>query len=941
MTPGLMAQVPSRIESAITSARRAVLAGSLRPLARSQFDAGAMPPSTPLHGISMTFSLSPAQQADLDSLLADQQNPASPFYHQWLTPAQFGARFGMSSADLAKVEAWLQQEGFHVDSVAPSRNRIRFSGTAAQVAAAFAAPMRYYQINGVRHFAPASALSLPAALAPAVAGIGNLDDFRPRPRFTRIPAGSNPHFTSSVSGNVFFAPGDIATAYDLGPLYSAGDNGAGQSIAIVGQSAIALSDIEAFQSAAGLTVKDPLLILVPGTGDSTVYSSDEAESDLDVEWAGATAPGATIDFVYVGSDQNYGEFDALTFAVHNDLAPIISTSYGNCEAAESSLISTYEGVLKQAAAQGQTVTASGSDEGSTDCSGVTGLTTTQQEALAVDYPASSAYVSGIGGTEVPAADLTTGTGTGNWQAASGQDVLTSALKYIPETAWNDDSATNGISAGGGGASSIFAKPTWQANVPGIPADSKRDVPDIALYASPSSPGYLYCTSDPTVWSTNSNPPQAASCDSGFRDSSSSDLTVAGGTSFGAPIFAGMVAILNQAAGYTNGQGLVNPTLYSLAGKSATYSAAFHDVTTGNNNCTAGAADCGTPPAGGFSAGVGYDLVTGLGSVDLHQLALAWPLNTNPTLIATTTAVSASSTTPAVNASVTFTITVASVGGGATPTGSVKLLVDGAPSTSSPLTLTANGTAVFATSFATTGAHQVLAFYQADAGHAASTGVITINVPLVSSGTGSFTLAATPVTVASGASANSTITVTPAGGYTGTVLLSVSTSNASALANLCYQFASTTNNGTGDVAVGGTTAVTTQLTLDANAADCSAGALRGGSGKRAFRALQPIRSSGVSGGRGLGLLSALAALASLALMCIFCGGFRRYRVWAGLIVLVAVGLASTACGGGGNNNGNNPGAPSNPAAGNYTITVTGADSVTPTITASTTFTFVIQ
>ncbi|MGH9485122.1 MAG: S53 family peptidase, partial [Terriglobales bacterium] len=669
----LGAQTPRpqpRILSAINNLRRLTLPGSLRPQARAEFDAGAMPASTRLQGISLHFNLSEAQQADLSSLLTAQQNPASPRYHQWLTPDQFAARFGMASADLAKVESWLQQQGFTIDSVARSRTRLRFSGTAAQVEIAFAAPMHYFRIAGVRHFAPAAALSLPAAIEPTVLAVGNLDDFRPQPRLIpRSRLAPIPHFTSSQTGDVFLAPGDIATAYDLLPLYAAGDNGAGQAIAVTGQSAIALSDIEHFQEAAGLPVKDPSLILVPNSGPATVYSSDEVESDLDLEWAGAIAPGASLDFIYVGSDQNLSAFDAVSFAVNQDLAPIITTSYGLCEAAQSAQIASFESTLEQAATQGQTVIAASSDDGSTDCSGVSGMTSAQQEAPAVDFPASSPYVTGIGGTEIPRADLVTG--TGYWQASSGSDVISSARQYLPETAWNDDSSAAGLSASGGGASTVFAKPAWQTGVSGIPPDGLRDVPDLALYASSTSPGYLLCTSDTSAWGKG----QQSSCTSGFRDSATGNLTVAGGTSFGAPIFAGMVAILNQEAGYTTGQGTINPELYSLAATSSTYAAAFHDVTSGNNNCTAGPSYCSS--TAGFSAGAGYDQVTGLGSVDLHQLALAWPANTGVALVPTTTAVAASSATPNVNSSVTFTITVSSSSGGSAPTGTVKLSRDGA------------------------------------------------------------------------------------------------------------------------------------------------------------------------------------------------------------------------------------------------------------------------
>ena len=927
----------SRIQAAISNAQRIVLRGSRPVRARARFDVGPMPASTRLRGITLVFNRSAAQQADLTALLAAQQNPASPLYHQWLTPAQFGARFGMSTADLAKVEAWLRQQGFAIERIAPSRDRIRFSGTVAQVEAAFAAPMHYFQSGRVRHFAPAADLSLPAAIAPTVLAIRNLDDFRPRPHLSRPrPFRANPHFTSSISGSVFFAPGDIATAYDVASLYSKSFNGAGQAIAVVGQSAVNLADIEAFQNAAGLPVKDPSLILVPNSGVSTVFSTDEAESDVDLEWAGAVARDANIDFVYVGGNTNLSVFDALTYAVSQDIAPIISMSYGNCEAAEASGIPALESTLQQAAAQGQSVVVAAGDFGSTDCSGDTNLTTAQQQSLAVDYPSSSEYATGVGGTEISSADMATG--TGYWQpATSGSDVLTSALKYIPEIAWNDDTPPSGsnpgvLSAGGGGASTLYSsKPAWQTGVPGIPADNERDVPDLALYASPSFPGYLYCSSDTSVWQSN----QQASCNNGFRDAATNDLTVAGGASFAAPIFAGMVAILNQEAGYTAGQGLVNPTLYSLAAKASTYAAAFHDVTTGNNDCNAGSALCGSTT--GFAAGVGYDQATGLGSVDLGQLALAWPVNPGPALVATTTTVTASNASPAMNANVTFTITVAPVSGASVPTGAVSLTLDG--NALPAMTLAANGTAVYTTSFATAGAHQLLVAYSGDTAFARSTGVATVNAALVSSGKGSFTMSATNLTIASGGSGNSTITITPSGGYSGTVLLGFTTSNPTALAHLCSSFAAVNASGQGAVAVSGTAPITTTLTLDGNANDCNTAALSPGAAPR---------STPAPGGGPLPLY-ALAALATLLLLGFFAArrsaglgpapvnaGSRRYRRWFALAALAAAALAAAGCGGG-----TTPLIVANPPAGVYTITVTGADSTTSTITASTSFTFTIQ
>ncbi len=815
--------VAPRISSEIASSELSTLKGSLHPLAQAQFDAGRVPATTKLNGISMVFNRSAAQQADLEALIAAQQNPSSPLFHQWLNPDQFAARFGMAQSDLDKVESWLQQQGFSIDSVARSRNLIRFSGTVRQVEQAFSTEMHYYKAEGVQHFAPSTELQVPSAIAPVVLAIRNLDDFRPKSQVVlNKNVRAKPSFTSSLSTSVFFAPGDIKTVYDINPLINSGNNGTGQSIAVVGQSAIDPTDIANFQNAAILTVKAPTLVLVPGTGTSTPFSGDELESDLDLEWSGAIAPGADISYVYTGSNTNFGAFDSIQYAIDEKIGNIISVSYGDCETdLGSANAASLDSIIQQAATQGQTVISSSGDNGSTGCSGYTNLTTTQQEALAVDYPASSAWVTGMGGTAISQANAAYLTqGDGYWLAQSSSDIVNSALQYIPEVAWNDDAANCGqtdcLSASGGGASAFFTKPAWQTGVTGIPADGKRDVPDIALYSSPYYPGYLYCSSDSSSWSSG----QAASCNSGFRDSSSELLTVAGGTSFAAPIFSGMLAIINQKAGYTTGQGLINRELYKLAANSTKYASAFHDITSGNNDCTAGSAFCSS--TAGFSAGVGYDQVTGLGSVDLNNLATAWPANTGSTaaLVSTTTTVSASNTAPASGASVTFTITVAADSGSTVPTGTVTLQIDGGGSssygtgTTTTASLSANGTATYITSFSTVGAHQVIAQYPGNATFAASVGVASATIAGTSSGSGSFKVGASPatLTVTRGSSGTETITVTPAGGYTGTVLLTFNTSNNSALTNLCYNFTNITSSGYGPVTITGTAAVTTQFTL---------------------------------------------------------------------------------------------------------------------------------
>ncbi|HEX4154144.1 MAG TPA: S53 family peptidase [Acidobacteriaceae bacterium] len=645
-----------RITSAIDSSARAPLAGSQPPRVRRATDLGAIDASTRFPSMTLVFTRSAAQQTALDNLIAAQQNPASPQFHQWLTPAQFGARFGMADVDIAKVEAWLQSQGFSVDAVSPSRDRITFSGTASSVAQAFGAPIHRYQLGAKTHIAPSADLTLPAALSGVVAGITGVSDFRPHAQVIRHNGAVRPSLTSSQTGNFFLTPLDIATIYDIKPAYSSGYNGSGQSIAVVGQSAVVTTDVTNFQTALGQAAKAPTIVLMPGSGASTVYSEDESESDLDLEYTSTIAPGATIYFVYTGDSSTLGAFDALVYAVQQDIAPIINISYGECEPdLGQSGYAEYEPSLQQAAAQGQTIVSAAGDSGSADCDG-DGGSGASQTALAVDFPSSSQYVTGVGGTEFPIADVTAGDNI-YFQAASGSDVLSSALSYIPEQVWNDDTLAGELSSGGGGVSIFTSLPSWQTGVPGIPSGSFRFVPDIALDASPNDAPYLYCSSDITAWASG----QLASCTSGLRDSSSQDFTIAGGTSFAAPIFAGMVAILNQARGYT-AQGVVNPELYTLASNSTLYASAFHDITSGSNACNLGIFNCGGVNSTQFAAAVGYDEASGLGSVDFYNLLTAWPNAGNTTATAPRFTLAATAATVTAGNSTTSTVTVTPANG---------------------------------------------------------------------------------------------------------------------------------------------------------------------------------------------------------------------------------------------------------------------------------------
>lgn len=925
-TISLLAQKPqSRIAGEITS-ERVVIPKSQPPLAKFAVDKGSLAPQTQLGSMSLVFSRSAAQEADLQALIAAQQNPASPQYHVWLTPDQFAARFGMSDSDIAKAETWLEQQGFTIEGVARSKNRITFSGTAAQAEAAFGVQLHNYQIDGATRFAPTSDISLPAALSPVIQGVTNLSNFRPHSHM-RVKQGQvvpTVNFTSGQTGNHYLTPGDIETIYDIKAAQSAGFNGAGQSIAIMGQSAVTLSDIENFQSAAGLTKKDPTLVLVPNTGTSTVYTGDESESDLDLEYSGAIAPGATIYFVYSGNGNGASVNDAIAYAVDNNIAPIISTSYGACETEYSATsYATENGVFEQAATQGQTVIAAAGDDGSTDCYGTTGLSTAQQQALAVDFPASSQYVTAMGGTEFSAANVANG--SSYWSASTGSDVISSAQSYIPEQVWNDDSSTIGISAGGGGASVLnTTRPSWQIGVPGIPSGTTRVLPDISLDASPNNAGYLYCSSDSDTNITGS-------CSNGFRDSTNTNLTVAGGTSFTVPIFAGMVAMINQATGQT-AQGVVNPTLYALAANSTTYASAFHDITTGNNACLAGSAYCTSAAANTslYAAGPGYDEASGLGSLDFNNLLTAWKAAAvagSSSLLATTTTVTAASTAPASGAADVITISVAPSTGTGTPTGTVTILVDGTPV--SPAPTLSSGSTTYSFSSTTDGPHVIRVTYSGDGTYAPSTNTLVVNVGA------SFTIAASPttITVAAGSTGTSTITVTPSNGYTGTIDWSVS--GPSSL-SACYTIGSSTSTTT----VSSNAPVTATLTIYTSASQCSgANVSPSGSGAKlrfsnsklqAARGKSPERP--FSPGTGTGI-----ALAGL----LFCGLLgsrsRKLRIFLALGIISVATLSTFGCG---SSSSTTTTGNQSAAAGTYALTVTAADSASSK-SSSANITLVVQ
>ncbi len=691
------AAVSDRITGPIDSSQKVALYGNMHGLARPQADLGRADGNRQIDGISLNFHLSAAQQKDLNQFLAQLGDPRSPNFHRYLTIPQYAARFGMSQNDLDKVVAWVQSQGFTNIKVAPSHNKISFDGTVAQLESTFALEMHNYLVDGVVHLANAMNPSVPAALSGAVQYVGHLNNFAPKPRLQ-----VKPNLTSYISGNHFLTPGDFATIYDLSKLYTAGSDGTGQKIAIVGQSTVSAADLSNFRSAAGLPASTVTMTLMEGT--AARCSGDEGESDLDLEWSGGVAKGAQIIFLYAGLDLSasppdscggsrfFSVWDALedaltgttTGAAGTPVAPFVSTSYGYCESGLMSAFAGVDGTLETWIKTGQTlgvtlVSASG-DSGAADCDPSSSRSATG--GFAVDAPASIPETTGAGGTYFSADDpnYTTDNPPGGdapyWSpAGASSDTVSSALEYIGESAWNDTltnlmSPEGGLGASGGGASIYFSKPSWQAGT-GVPADGKRDVPDIALHASADHDPYLFCSED------GPNNTIVSTCTSGFRTGAGGNFTAVGGTSAAAPTFTAIMALVNQYLGNTSATGLapINPMLYSLYPNNAT-SNAFHDITAGNNDvpCTTGTTNC---PSGttefGFSAGVGYDQVTGLGSVDGFNLAQAW-LATITNFATTSTALSPASV--AAGNSTTSTVTITPQNGF---TGTVTLSCTGLPS----------------------------------------------------------------------------------------------------------------------------------------------------------------------------------------------------------------------------------------------------------------------
>lgn len=627
----------NRIAGPIDDAQTVTLKGNVHPLARAEFDQGVVEADTRLAQIVLELEPSATQQAELDALVEAQHDPGSPFFHHWLTPAEYGARFGASAQDLARIAAWLKGHGFTVDEIPAGNRLVIFSGTVGDVAEAFHAEIDRYRVNGAEHLANAEDPQIPAALGSVVGGVISLHDFRRRSQIAaRQALGIQPQYSAGNTHYLF--PADFATIYDLDSLYSAGTTGAGTAIAIVGRSNLNLSDVADFRSQAGLAANTPAVILV-GANPGLV-PGDQDEATLDVEWSGAIAPAAAVNLVVGDSTATTDGVDlSAQYVVNHATAPIVSSSYGSCEQEMGSAeLAFYNGLWEQAASQGMSVFVASGDAGAAGCYAGSAVTAS---GTAVNGMCSSPYSTCVGGTE-----FNEGPNPAQYWSATDSMRYESALSYIPEQVWNQSGSNGGAGlwASGGGSSVVYAQPSWQKGViETSEANGMRAVPDVALTAA-SHDGYII--------------------------GENGTYFAISGTSAASPSFAGVMALLVESQGGTR-QGNANAGLYALLNAPRN---PFHATPSGNNS---------VPGVTGFTAsGAPYNLATGLGSVDGALLVSQWgsgsAANSTPDFTITVASSMSSAATVLPGGTAEETLIISPANGAAAFPNAIALSVSGLP-----------------------------------------------------------------------------------------------------------------------------------------------------------------------------------------------------------------------------------------------------------------------
>jgi pseudomonalisin len=612
---------------------RVQLSGHLPGWARAENTAATtVPVGAPLN-VTLALKRDAATQAAFEQLLAEQQTPGSALYHQWLTPAQVGQMFGLAQSDLQAVESWLESEGLTVTRVEPNGVLVDVTGSVTAVSNAFRTSFAEFRVGGETRLSATTEPSVPQALQAVIAGVHGLSQssLQPQSIATAVQGkltaqvaagglsatGATKPMLTATNGQHFLTPNDFATIYDLSSVYSGGNTGAtvagkAQRVAIVGRSRVAATDISEFESLVGLPSAQPNVIIpTGGTDPGTTQTGDQDEATLDVDRVMGTASGAGVDLVVSADSATVsGIYTAAAYEVNTLVDPVMSISFGDCEAnAGQQGVSVWDTLFSAAAAEGISVMVSSGDSGAAGCDGDYSTIPTTQTA-SINYICASSYATCVGGTEF--ADTSD---AGNYWSTQNGSGESSAVSYIPEGAWNEPTSGTGTTtyvaaATGGGASEYIAKPSWQTGT-GVPADGMRDVPDVAL-SSATHDGYVACLAY------------------AGGDCSKQEFEVFGGTSAAAPGMAGIVALINTATGSAAGN--VNPLLFVLAASSSNV---FHDVT----ETTAGVSGCtlsvpsmcnnSTPSSAGltgglagYAVGTGFDQSTGWGSVDGAKLIAA-------------------------------------------------------------------------------------------------------------------------------------------------------------------------------------------------------------------------------------------------------------------------------------------------------------------------------
>ncbi len=740
----------SVIVDTVDAARPAVLANHHPLWANAANDQGALAPQEPVGQMTLVLARSTAQEAALEQLLADQQNPASPLYHHWLTPQEMGDRFGLSESDLDSLTRWLESNGLQVDWIAPSRVFIAFSGAAAAVDNAFQSELHAYRVSGERRLALNSEAHIPIALAPAIRTVRGLFTLRSHPNLiARTESSANPQLTVTGGGTVyhFISPADFWTIYSV-PGEGMGE---GQTIGIVGRSRTDMDDYAHFNRLAYSTSFSNPAEVVPtalgGVDPGPAYTAppggttsigDQSEATLDVERAGSTAPSAALLLVVSASTNTADGIDyGAQYLVQTSPVPaqVMNISFGNCEsAAGASGVTYWDTLFQQAAGEGISVFVSSGDSGASGCDSAFSTPQANPAANSINYICASSYATCVGGTEFN----DTANPSLYWMSNNGSN-LVSALSYIPEGAWNeplDSTSKPVVAATGGGVSAYVATPSWQTGI-GVPAArSGRYTPDVSFSAS-SQNGYFGCLAA-----------GGGSCVADGQGNTS--FMVFAGTSAAAPAMAGVAAMLNVRL--NQAQGNLNPNLYQTA---AQYPTDFNDVTV----ATSGVTNCSlnTPsmcnnsipgPAGlsggqaGYLVGTGYDQATGLGSLNIQNFLTE---NVGKTLPTFTVGVQAS-----IPASQSLSVHVwPNIGFSAsTPTGSI--VISGGGYTSPAATLNNGMASITIPAFAlAVGTQTLTATYTPDAASsstftsATATTTVTVTLPEPTVGV---TLSASTITV---------------------------------------------------------------------------------------------------------------------------------------------------------------------------------------------------